>query len=73
MYAIRSYYGAGKSLTLRLAHGLLAPTSGRVAWQGPGADSARSRQAMVFAEAVLLRRSAAANVEHALSLRNNFV
>lgn len=61
--------GAGKSLTLRLAHGLIAPSEGRVSWRGPGAEAARRRQAMVFAEAVLLRRSAAANVEHALALR----
>ncbi len=61
--------GAGKSLLLRLAHGLLAPTRGRVHWQGAGAEAARAHQAMVFAEAVLLRRSVAANVAHALSVR----
>lgn len=59
--------GAGKSLTLRLCHGLLAPTSGTVAWTGPaGAD--RRRHAMVFQRPVLLRRSARANLLHALSL-----
>jgi len=60
--------GAGKSLTLRLCHGLLAPTSGRIEWQGPGAAEARRRQAMVFQRPVMLRRSAAANVDYALSL-----
>ncbi len=58
--------GAGKSLTLRLAHGLIAPTSGRVVWQRP--DAGR-RQAMVFQRPVLLRRSAAANVDYVLKLR----
>jgi tungstate transport system ATP-binding protein len=61
--------GAGKSLTLRLAHGLLEPTSGSVRWCGPGAADARARQAMVFERAVLLRRSAAANVDYALAVR----
>jgi len=62
--------GAGKSLLLRLAHGLIAPASGRVVWQG-GPDSrpdGHGRQAMVFQRPVLLRRSAAANVDYALSL-----
>lgn len=61
--------GAGKSLTLRLCHGLLKPTSGEVAWQGPGAAQAQRHQAMVFQRPIVLRRSAAANVAYALSLR----
>ena len=60
--------GAGKSLSLRLAHGLLAPTSGAVRWCGSGGQRARRRQAMVFERPVLLRRSAAANVDYALGL-----
>jgi tungstate transport system ATP-binding protein len=61
--------GAGKSLTLRLAHGLLEATSGSVRWCGSGAAEARTRQAMVFERPVLLRRSAAANVDYALAVR----
>ena len=61
--------GAGKSLTLRLAHGLLTPSSGSVVWLGAAAKDARRRQAMVFERAVLLRRSAAANVEFPLKVR----
>ena len=53
--------GAGKSLLLRLCHGLIAPTRGRVAWSGQG------RQAMVFQRPVMLRRSALANIEYALA------
>lgn len=60
--------GAGKSLTLRLCHGLIAPTGGRILWQGPAAAGARRRHAMVFQRPVLLRRSARANITHALSL-----
>jgi tungstate transport system ATP-binding protein len=61
--------GAGKSLTLRMAHGLLDPSSGSVRWRGPAGHQARAHQAMVFERSVLLRRSAAANVDYALSLR----
>jgi len=62
--------GAGKSLTLRLAHGLLDPSAGRIVWAGAGPGArVRERQAMVFEQPVMLRRSARANVEYALSLR----
>ena len=54
--------GAGKSVLMRLMHGLLQPSSGRVVWSGPG------RQAMVFQRPVMLRRSALANVVYALEL-----
>jgi tungstate transport system ATP-binding protein len=55
--------GAGKSLLMRLMHGLLAPSAGRVRWNENGA---RRRQAMVFQRSVMLRRSALANVVYAL-------
>jgi tungstate transport system ATP-binding protein len=55
--------GAGKSVLMRLMHGLLAPSSGRVAWQ---TEAPRRRQAMVFQRPVMLRRSALANVLYAL-------
>lgn len=61
--------GAGKSLTLRLCHGLLQPTQGRVKWLGKGAKAQRRRHAMVFQRPVMLRRSALANITHALSLQ----
>jgi tungstate transport system ATP-binding protein len=60
--------GAGKSLLLRLCHGLIEPTDGRVVWAGPFAKDARRRQAMVFQRPVMLRRSAAANIDYALAL-----
>ncbi len=60
--------GAGKSLTLRLVHGLLTPSRGRVDWRQPPAEAKR-RQAMVFQRPVLLRRSVAANVAYGLALR----
>jgi tungstate transport system ATP-binding protein len=58
--------GAGKSTLLRVLHGLIEPTRGRVTWGGAAARPAR--QAMVFQRPVLLRRSAAGNIRHALAL-----
>ena len=60
--------GAGKSLLLRLCHGLIQPTNGTIVWQNP--QHAAARQAMVFQRPVLLRRTAAANIDHALKLRH---
>ena len=58
--------GAGKSVLIRLMHGLLAPTAGSVLWAG---SEARPRnQALVFQRPVMLRRSALANVAYALKL-----
>ena len=56
--------GAGKSLFLRVCHGLIAPTSGSVEWSVPSTRA----QAMVMQRPVLLRRSAKANLVHALAL-----
>ena len=57
--------GAGKSVLMRLMHGLLAPTSGRISWAAAGTHR---HQAMVFQRPVMLRRSALANVTYALDL-----
>jgi tungstate transport system ATP-binding protein len=51
---------------LRLCHGLLKPTSGRIVWNSPEVPDAPRRQAMVFQRPVMLRRSALANVIYAL-------
>jgi tungstate transport system ATP-binding protein len=61
--------GAGKSLILRLCHGLIRPTSGSIRWLGPEGARARLHQAMVFQRPVMLRRSARANIDYALSVR----
>lgn len=61
--------GAGKSLLLRLCHGLIAPTGGEVIWQGANGIDPTTRQAMVFQRPVMLRRTVAANVDYALKVR----
>ncbi|MGD1877939.1 MAG: ATP-binding cassette domain-containing protein [Kiloniellaceae bacterium] len=60
--------GAGKSLLLRLIAGLIEPTSGAITYAGRSGDAAaRRRIAVVFQRPVLLRRSVAANLRHALA------
>jgi tungstate transport system ATP-binding protein len=56
--------GSGKSLLLRLLHGLLPPSSGSVLWHG-----APRGQAMVFQRPVMLRRSVLANLRFALKVQ----
>jgi tungstate transport system ATP-binding protein len=67
--------GAGKSLLLRVLHGLVAPSTGTITWgegfegKGVDADIAGRRSALVFQRPTLLRRSALANIEFVLSHR----
>jgi len=58
--------GAGKSVLLRLCHGLLKPTDGRIVWETDAGGGVR--QALVFQRPVMLSRSALANVSHALAM-----
>jgi tungstate transport system ATP-binding protein len=60
--AVLGANGAGKSVLLRLLHGLLPPSAGELRWHGA------PRIAMVFQKPVLLRRSALDNVVYALRL-----
>jgi len=61
--------GSGKSLLLRLLHGLLTPSAGEVLWRGHAPDrAARRAQAMVFQRPVMLRRSVLANLNFALKV-----
>lgn len=61
--------GSGKSLLLRLLHGLITPSAGEILWRGhaPG-RAARRTQAMVFQRPVMLRRSVLANLNFALKV-----
>jgi tungstate transport system ATP-binding protein len=53
---------------MRLCHGLLTPTSGRIVWRGSRDDRRPRAQAMVFQRPVMLRRAAMANVTYGLDL-----
>lgn len=56
--------GAGKSLLLRMMMGLIAPSAGRI----HSHPSLQGRMALVFQKPVLLRRSVAGNLDHALGI-----
>jgi tungstate transport system ATP-binding protein len=58
--------GAGKSVLMRLMHGLLAPSAGRIHWAEADSTRVRRAQAMVFQRPVMLRRTALANVVYAI-------
>jgi tungstate transport system ATP-binding protein len=59
--------GAGKSVLMRLMHGLLAPSAGRIDWRPGDPRRLRRAQAMVFQQPVMLRRKVLANVTFALA------
>lgn len=62
--------GSGKSLLLRMLHGLITPQQGSILWRGAALDApARAEQAMVFQSPVMLRRSVLANLKFALTAR----
>lgn len=58
--------GSGKTSLLRLCMGLVRASEGRMTWGGRE-ESVPARRAFVFQRPVMLRRSAAANVDYALA------
>src|SRR5262245_38771266 len=64
--AILGPNGAGKSTLIRVAMGLTRPDEGEVTWGGRR-EAPADRRAIVFQRPVMLKRSAAANVDFALA------
>ena len=60
--------GAGKTLFLRLCHGLVLPHTGYVHWNGKPIQPTSSDIVMVFQKTLVLKRSVRANIEYALRL-----
>ncbi|MDZ7840116.1 MAG: ATP-binding cassette domain-containing protein [Gammaproteobacteria bacterium] len=63
---VLGHNGAGKTLMLKVCHGLVAPTAGQVRWNDPERARRPGVQGMVFQRPVLLRRSVRQNIEHVL-------
>lgn len=61
--------GAGKSLFLRLCHGLLQPSSGNLEWNAD-AKTVQQKQSMVFQRPVMLERTVAQNIHYALACKH---
>ena len=71
--AIMGFNGAGKSILLKVMHGIVTPNRGSVHWnQEPTNAEHRLQQAMVFQKPVLLRRSVKANIDFVLKQRNTY-
>ncbi len=71
--AIMGFNGAGKSILLKVMHGIVSPTRGSVHWnKEPTNAEHRLQQAMVFQKPVLLRRSVKANIDFVLKQRKSF-
>lgn len=67
---IMGFNGAGKSILLKIMHGIIKPSTGNVLWdQQPSDAKHRLTQAMVFQKPVLLRRSAKANIDFVIKQR----
>jgi tungstate transport system ATP-binding protein len=62
--------GAGKTTFLRLMHGLERPRQGSVEWNIPQGD-ARKRQAFVFQNPIVMRRSVVDNIAYPLITRGS--
>ena len=59
--------GAGKTLLMRVAHGLLMPTQGKVCWADNKKSFGSVRQTMVFQKPIMLRRTVKENLLFALN------
>jgi len=54
--------GAGKSVFLNLCHGMFAPDTGTVLWNGQPAQATRRQRSFMFQTSAIMRRSVRANI-----------
>ena len=59
--------GSGKTLLMRVAHGLLMPTQGKVSWAENKKNFGSVRQTMVFQKPIMLKRTVKENLLFALN------
>jgi len=59
--------GSGKTLLMRVAHGLLSPTQGQVSWAEHKKNLGSVRQTMVFQKPIMLKRTVKRNLLFALN------
>jgi len=63
--------GSGKTLLMRVAHGLLMPTQGEVTWADDKKSFGSVRQTMVFQKPIMLKRTVKENLLFALNTIEN--
>ncbi len=59
---ILGHNGAGKSLFVKMCHGLIPADTGEILWNGRPADATRRERGFLFQNTPLLRRSVRANI-----------
>ena len=59
--------GSGKTLLMRVAHGLLMPTQGNIFWAETNKSLRSARQTMVFQKPIMLKRTVKENLLFALN------
>ncbi len=65
---VLGHNGAGKSLFLKLCHGMFSPTKGQITWQGEVATSSRRTRSLLLQSSPVLRRSVRANIMYPLNV-----
>ena len=61
--------GAGKTVLMRICHGLIKPTSGTIQWNSNLLQGKIKQQTMVFQRPIMLRQSVKKNLEFVLKIQ----
>ena len=67
VYGLSGANGSGKTLLMRVAHGLIGPTHGEVSWADKTKLQYSVRQTMVFQKPIMLKRTVRENLLFTLS------